>query len=253
MADQDIPDLGSDIRLEIEQEREDINKNYLQQLSSFLVEDFPMLALPQSRKPETLKRLVASYAFSLFHVEAKRYISDDDSELAHWLAKLAQRVVEDVEGMIDALESGSLIGKLSYHATKLQMREAMSEALRKNANVYLADPHYALTRLPKQAKKLPITTKRRIASTKSKRIQAKTQARPKEKRVRLSSTITSPTAARKLERFLVAKAMGVPEFAEKAQTTDRTIRSFRKTGKVRRSIFENIANAMGITKDELLH
>ena len=69
---------------------------------------------------------------------------------------------------------------------------------------------------------------------------------------RMRATITSKIAARRMEAYLEAKNIGLTEFAIQAQTTDRTLRSFRKTGKVRRDIFDNIAKAMGTTRDALL-
>lgn len=69
---------------------------------------------------------------------------------------------------------------------------------------------------------------------------------------RLPSTITSPSAARKLEAFIQRTGIGLTEFATQIGTTDRTLRSFRKTGKIRRSIFDGIAKAMGATKESLL-
>ena len=69
---------------------------------------------------------------------------------------------------------------------------------------------------------------------------------------RLTATITSPNAARKMENHLETKGIGLTQFAVQAGTTDRTLRAFRKTGKVRRDIFESIAGAMGVTKESLL-
>jgi hypothetical protein len=69
---------------------------------------------------------------------------------------------------------------------------------------------------------------------------------------RLPATIHSPSAARKLEAYLRNKGIGLTEFAIRAQTTDRTLRSFRRTGKLRRDIFDNIAKAMGTTREALL-
>jgi hypothetical protein len=69
---------------------------------------------------------------------------------------------------------------------------------------------------------------------------------------RLSASVTSHVAASKVAQYLQSNGMGVSEFAIQAQTTDRTIRNFRKTGKVRRDILVNIARAMGTTRDELL-
>lgn len=74
-------------------------------------------------------------------------------------------------------------------------------------------------------------------------------ARPR----RLQSAISSPSAAQRMEAYLESNPMKRTAFAVQAQTTDRTLRSFRKTGKVRRDIFENIARAMGITAEALLN
>jgi DNA-binding Xre family transcriptional regulator len=77
---------------------------------------------------------------------------------------------------------------------------------------------------------------------------AQTLGKPK----RASSTITSLAAAQKMEAYIEKKNIGMTEFATRAGITDRTLRSFRKTGKIRRSLVEGIAKAMGITKEELL-
>jgi hypothetical protein len=69
---------------------------------------------------------------------------------------------------------------------------------------------------------------------------------------RLSSTITCPNAARRMEAYLESKGMSQTTFANQVGTTDRTLRSFRQTGKVRRDIFDSIAKIMNIPKEELL-
>lgn len=69
---------------------------------------------------------------------------------------------------------------------------------------------------------------------------------------RLKATVVSRTAARKMEKYLDCKGIGQTDFATTVGTTDRTLRSFRKTGKVRRDILESIAKHMGTTKEALL-
>lgn len=69
---------------------------------------------------------------------------------------------------------------------------------------------------------------------------------------RLSATITCPNAARRMEAYLESKGMSQTTFANQVGTTDRTLRSFRQTGKVRRDIFDSIAKIMNIPKEELL-
>jgi hypothetical protein len=55
-----------------------------------------------------------------------------------------------------------------------------------------------------------------------------------------------------MEGYIKSTGIGQTEFANLARTTDRTLRAFRKTGKVRRDIFAAIAEAMGTTKEALL-
>jgi hypothetical protein len=70
-------------------------------------------------------------------------------------------------------------------------------------------------------------------------------------RRRLTGTVTSAVAARRMEDYMEAHG-GQTTFATRARTTDRTLRAFRKTGKVRRDIFEAIAREMGTTPEALL-
>jgi hypothetical protein len=69
---------------------------------------------------------------------------------------------------------------------------------------------------------------------------------------RFPASVYSPSAAAKMEGYMKLKAMGQTEFAIQAETTDKTIRKFRQTGKIKRSILGDIAKAMGISREELL-
>jgi hypothetical protein len=68
---------------------------------------------------------------------------------------------------------------------------------------------------------------------------------------RLVPSVDSPLAARRMEAYIQSHD-GPSKFAVQANTTERTIRNFRKTGRVRRDIFKNIADAMDTTPEELL-
>jgi len=81
---------------------------------------------------------------------------------------------------------------------------------------------------------------------------AKAEDSSQPERKRFSALVTSKSAARKLEEFVEARGIGFTEFAIQAGTTDRTIRKFRKTGRVRRDIFHNIAKVMGLKVEDLL-
>ena len=78
-----------------------------------------------------------------------------------------------------------------------------------------------------------------------------TETTPKLRRA--SATVTNQLAARRMQEYINSKGLGQEEFARAAQTTARTLLSFRKTGKVRRDIFDDIAKAMGLTRDQLMN
>jgi hypothetical protein len=70
---------------------------------------------------------------------------------------------------------------------------------------------------------------------------------------RIPGTIESRIAGRRVARFISqTSGMTQTQFAIKSNTTDRTIRSFLKTGKVRKDIFRDIAKAMDILPEDLL-
>jgi hypothetical protein len=68
----------------------------------------------------------------------------------------------------------------------------------------------------------------------------------------LSATVTSPIAARRMERYLELYNLGQNEFAIRVGCSEKTLRNFRKTGRVRRVILAEIAQAMHTTPEELL-
>ena len=72
------------------------------------------------------------------------------------------------------------------------------------------------------------------------------------KRARTPGTINSVLAAKRMQAFLDANGISQVMFAKQAKTTDRTIRSFLSSGKVRKDIFLDIARAMGKKPEDLL-
>jgi DNA-binding Xre family transcriptional regulator len=69
---------------------------------------------------------------------------------------------------------------------------------------------------------------------------------------RMSSTVHSQVAVRRIEAFMEAKGLRQTEFARRANTTERTIRKIRKTATISRGMLADIAKALGISKEELL-
>lgn len=52
--------------------------------------------------------------------------------------------------------------------------------------------------------------------------------------------------------YIAAKALTLTQFGNQFQTTDRTVRRFLQSGKMRRANFEAMAESMGVTADQLL-
>jgi len=75
---------------------------------------------------------------------------------------------------------------------------------------------------------------------------------PTERPAVFRGVVESPAAARCMETYIKSKGLSLTVFASRVGTTDRTLRSFRKTGKIRCGIFDAIANEMKKTKDELM-
>lgn len=183
------------------------------------------------KRPEELKVTLWQYADSLFYVEASKYPKPDE-RLRRWLENLASRLETRVLRQVRDLERGSFQRNLSYHQlSNEEMLEAVQEGLA--ASIEKWCPVESLNHSRALSPSV-IATPRNSPAT------------------RLSGTVTSLTAARKLEAHLAKNCLGMTEFANLVPTTDRTLRSFRKTGKVRRDIFEGIAKAMGTTKERLL-
>lgn len=74
----------------------------------------------------------------------------------------------------------------------------------------------------------------------------------KAPRKRMSRTLGSPEALRVVTDYLDQTKLTDTQFGNQFDTTDRTVRSFRSTGEMRRSNFEAMAKSMGLTTEELL-
>ena len=220
------PDLSTEVELEIEEKQTGIHKKYWDQLRILDEEALPDSLLrksiklvpsppPPVRQPKKLVHIVRSYARELFEVEATKYPNNRFLKL--WLDELENRIYDAITDRISHLEN------IHYHASEETAHAAILDSLRHSGIQRL----HGLTYMPSRD----------------------TSA---VKRKRLTSTITSHKAVKKLEAYLAEKNMALDEFAKKAQTTGRSLRRFRKTGKIRRSIFDSIAAAMGRTRDELL-
>lgn len=79
-----------------------------------------------------------------------------------------------------------------------------------------------------------------------------TSPRPGTKPKRLPRSIGTPEAVNAALAYMESKGLTETQFGNQFQSTDRTVRSFRKSGKLRRSTFEAMAESMGLTIEQLL-
>jgi lambda repressor-like predicted transcriptional regulator len=196
---------------------------------------------PMGKTPNVLRSALVAYAEDLFTAEASLY--QQGPRLDNWIHKLGSRILERGMGFVQGVEEygAARQATLLYHGLSMaQMRRAMASEL---ANL--------VTNWTKEAQSKPPLPPE---------VQEQIDVAPHEpgalapaKHERLSASISSPRAAEKLVAYLVKHGIGLTAFAIQAQTTDKTLRSFRYTGKVRRDIFDSIAKAMGTTKEALLN
>lgn len=75
------------------------------------------------------------------------------------------------------------------------------------------------------------------------------QASPRK---RISRSIHSDKAARRMEAHIQGKGISQTAFAGMVEVDERTLRRFRSSGKVEKSVAQRIAEAMGISFDDLI-
>jgi hypothetical protein len=195
---------------------------------------------PTPRSPVALRRILTVHPSMLFDSQANFY--PNDPRLKHWLIKLAERISAKTMGIIAEVEKAGreTMMSLDHHGlTQAQMRSAVNAALEERIKACLI-----------KSAGDEIKASLAKARTPSDSTAAAEQVKVKPKR--LSATVYRPNAARKMEDYITQNGVDQTKFAIKVGTTDRTLRNFRKTGKIRRNIFEDIAKAMGTTKEALL-
>lgn len=223
------PQLRADVYEEISAAQHKVDKAYWAQLQPLRVSPGAYSAnvrigepVPPAQ-PIRLGYILGDYARALFNAEAKWYRLGPEWE--GWLRNLAERMETRT---IETAWQANLAGTLTYHATKEEMQKVVHEALQAHLEECMQPPKGQTSGAPA------------------------TESKPVAARRRLTGVVTCPSAPRKLEKYIRDKGMGLTEFAIQAQTTDRTLLRFRKTGKLRRDLFENVAKAMGTTKEELM-
>jgi len=68
----------------------------------------------------------------------------------------------------------------------------------------------------------------------------------------MSRSLGTPEAVQSVTQYLQHTQMTDTQFGNQFLTTDKTVRKFLNSGKMRRSNFEEMAKSVGLTSEELL-
>jgi len=191
---------------------------------------------PRQRMPSVLHLQIEDFTESLFDIEARHYggYTSDINVLNAWLNNLAAEV-----GLFAKAQVAD--ERLNFHLPPEQRNSIIATTLKARTEHWIPAKQPAEVNKAKPSPSVPVPN---IESTAN-------PLRPRERK-RLPNTITSKSAAAKLERFLEASPIEKTVFAGNVGTTPRTILRFRSTGKIKRETLRRIAEAMGTTPEELV-
>jgi hypothetical protein len=240
MNDPERPPLDPIVIDEIRASVYQIDQKYYPLIGEFRIACFIPLTNPVPLpRPAQFVKCLQEYASLLFTVEADHYERfRGEGRHPQWVRRLADRIVLKVLDAVEKIDQGNLNVTVWNHGiTQPDMKKAVQDALGKLANQYeWKDAGPRPQAEPVKESTTPQALKSEPAA-----------------RQRMSATIHSPSAARKMVEYMNAKGMNQTEFSIQAQTTEKTIRKFRQTGKIKGSILAVIASAMGISREELLN
>jgi hypothetical protein len=235
----------------ITDELHDIDTDLWEILREFLMpiglEDLPLAGPRPPRLAAKFYFVLGNYSIEAFRSEANLYRRfPPNPHYSKWLLDLAQRVENHAIDVVHDIESSSS-KDFSYHrVSEEEMREAIWSVL----SEHMRD-HYQAD-VPTGPPPSPYNYPKLLGSTMPHSIEEEEQPIDSPPTKTTKGTIYAPKSVEKLDAYLAKTQMGFTEFAAKAGTSDKTLRSFRQTGRVRRYIFDGIARAMGLSRDELL-
>jgi hypothetical protein len=82
---------------------------------------------------------------------------------------------------------------------------------------------------------------------------AQPSASPIDKPSVKTRSIYCAAAVERVEEYVRVHGLNYTEFANQAKTSDKTLRSFRTNKRIRSSVLDGIANAMGLTREKLIN
>jgi hypothetical protein len=194
--------------------------------------------------------VLSNYSRDTFHSEAQRYRRyPPNPNFSSWLVDLARRVEDHAIEVVHDIERHP-DKDFAYHGvTEQEMRSVIRQELHEHiaANFQFVD--YPPTSTPPS----PYNALAQLPATTGQASQAGRPTDPRPTAAKTKGTIYAPKAITKLDAYLTKTQMSLTEFAGRAGTSDKTLRKFRQTGRIRRYIFDGIAKAMGLTREELLN
>jgi hypothetical protein len=141
MADPVRPPLGAEVYEAIAVEQHEVHERYWALLKAMPSPGIILLHTGPHppKQPIRLFKTLGDYACELFDIEANRY--PGDPQLLSWITQLVQRTEAMVMDNVEQLEQPTMFDvmsqtRLTYHATKTQMRHAVRSALTDYAKAY---------------------------------------------------------------------------------------------------------------------
>jgi hypothetical protein len=201
------------------------------------------------RPPKLFARIyliLSNYSAEAFSDEAHRYPRYPPSpNFSKWLLNLAQRIEDHVISVVRDIEISDSEKSLAYHGVTV---DGMHAVIKRRLGEQLGQL-YQVEYPPSDPPPLPPAIQKQMQIT----APSGEQTLSPPTITKTKGTIYAPRAVVKLEAYLLRTQESLTEFAGRAGTSDKTLREFRKTGKVRRYIFDGIAKAMGLTREQLLN
>lgn len=191
---------------------------------------------PDSLSPATFIVEARDYSCALFDCEAQSYFihSRTTDELRSHLDLIAQRVLKE--------QVRKWRGKLSNTRLKVECKEVIHSGLQNRVTHWLAKyEHPSLDSQSHSAKQTSV----------KEGTQRSSQQPAASRHGRLTGIVDSPVAASRTESHLRKKNILQRDFAIAVGCNERTLRRFRRNGKIRRDLLVSIAREMGLTLEQL--
>jgi hypothetical protein len=210
------PKLPVPVRAAIERTQDQMRRELQQKFTLLFSPPFPQVEInitgivAPRKRPGTLLLELQQYAVEMFDTEARHYVvhARNDAEIQLWLNFLITKTMADVQN-----DFSSYVRAHNFHCSEAERKQAIMDALGDSAEVFA------------NALKSNNRSKKTVIDASTPRVAGEISTSEIKRKRRLSNTITSHEAVRKLEAFLRTSPLTKAQFATRAETTERTLRS----------------------------